>query len=559
MLARRRRAPADATAGATAAWPPPSTPAAERSSRTARRSTPTVRSPSAAAGSSTLADAVRDARRRSSTRPRFAAGARAFVDGLRRATARIQRGLRLQVVPLHRRLPGHGRRGPAHRRRRRRRAGHRARRRGDPASIVLHGNAKTDDELEPRRRAGVGTIVVDGWDDIDAARARMRLRPAAGAAAGDPRGRRADPGRDLHRAPRLEVRPLPRRGAHAPSTDMRASDRFEVRGLHLHIGSQILDRRAFAEAVEAVAGLGDVRRVRRRRRTRRPLHRTTRHPPSVEEYLDTITAAAADAPAADAAQLWIEPGRSLVAQSAVTLYRVVTVKRGDPTFVAVDGGIADNLEASTYVGHPVRRRRSPTGSGRRLARRAGRPAVRVRRPVRLRPAAARTRRSGDVVAVPMTGAYTYTLAQQLQRCPAPAGASSSRRIGRPRTPRDVRAHRARRGASRRPDLTPTSTGPAPHGAARPVALPRRLRPGWPRGSSCRRRRRASGRSRRTRPAMQKKATAAAISAGSPIRRIGVRSPYSSSCEQRRRRPDPARGHGVAGDAGRRRSRPPSPG
>ena len=50
------------------------------------------------------------------------------------------------------------------------------------------------------------------------------------------------------------------------------------------------------------------------------------------------------------AELWIEPGRSLVAHAAVTLYRVVTVKHGKPTFVAVDGGIADNLEASSYVG-----------------------------------------------------------------------------------------------------------------------------------------------------------------------------------------------------------------
>ena len=49
-----------------------------------------------------------------------------------------------------------------------------------------------------------------------------------------------------------------------------------------------------------------------------------------------------------AAQLIIEPGRSMVASAAVTLYRVVTVKRGLITFVAVDGGMGDNLEVALF-------------------------------------------------------------------------------------------------------------------------------------------------------------------------------------------------------------------
>ena len=48
------------------------------------------------------------------------------------------------------------------------------------------------------------------------------------------------------------------------------------------------------------------------------------------------------------ARLYIEPGRSMIARAGLTLYRVVTVKHGDPTFVAVDGGMGDNLEVSLY-------------------------------------------------------------------------------------------------------------------------------------------------------------------------------------------------------------------
>ena len=47
-------------------------------------------------------------------------------------------------------------------------------------------------------------------------------------------------------------------------------------------------------------------------------------------------------------ELIIEPGRSMVASAAATLYRVVTVKRGARTFVAVDGGMGDNLEVALY-------------------------------------------------------------------------------------------------------------------------------------------------------------------------------------------------------------------
>ena len=48
------------------------------------------------------------------------------------------------------------------------------------------------------------------------------------------------------------------------------------------------------------------------------------------------------------AQIIIEPGRSMVAAAAATIYRVTTVKRGSITFVAVDGGMGDNLEVALF-------------------------------------------------------------------------------------------------------------------------------------------------------------------------------------------------------------------
>lgn len=91
-------------------------------------------------------------------------------------------------------------------------------------------------------------------------------------------------------------------------------------------------------------------------------------------------------------QLIVEPGRSLVARSTTTVYRVVTVKSGTPTFVAVDGGELVDL---------VRRQ---CESGDRLA--AGVP---LQDP-----------RPGDLVAMPMTGAYTHTLVNNYNAALRPA-------------------------------------------------------------------------------------------------------------------------------------------
>jgi len=125
----------------------------------------------------------------------------------------------------------------------------------------------------------------------------------------------------------------------------------------------------------------------------------------VGEYLDVLVGAAREHLPASA-RLIVEPGRSLVARAGVTLYRVITVKRGPRTFVAVDGGMADNLEVSLYGqrfeatvadrvggGEPVDLVGRHCESGDVLS--AG---VALREP-----------RVGDVIAVPATGAYCFTM------------------------------------------------------------------------------------------------------------------------------------------------------
>ena len=99
----------------------------------------------------------------------------------------------------------------------------------------------------------------------------------------------------------------------------------------------------------------------------------------------------------------------MVASAATTLYRVVTVKRGARTFVAVDGGMGDNLEVA-LVGQ-----RFEAAIADRVGTAGGEPVSVVGRhcesgDVLIDEIALPFPRVGDVLAVPVTGAYCFTMA-----------------------------------------------------------------------------------------------------------------------------------------------------
>jgi diaminopimelate decarboxylase len=216
----------------------------------------------------------------------------------------------------------------------------------DPALVVLHGNAKSDEEIAMAVEHGVGLVVVDNEDDVD------RLEAAV------PSGGSADvlvrviPGVTAathahvltgHEGSKFGLSPA---RAAPLITRIEHSPRLRMQGLHVHVGSQILDVEPFALSVAAVAQLGEF-----------PVYdlggglgaRYTwaDDPPSVADYLDALTGAAREHLPPES-QLIIEPGRSMVCESATTIYRVTTVKRGAVTFVAVDGGMGDNLEVALF-------------------------------------------------------------------------------------------------------------------------------------------------------------------------------------------------------------------
>lgn len=212
----------------------------------------------------------------------------------------------------------------------------------DPEHVLLHGNAKSDLDMQMALEAGVGMIVIDNSDDVDrlerlaSGRRRVLLRvnpavPGETHAAMDTGSPEAKFGVSLEEAPALIER-------------IRSS--LDLLGLHVHIGSQLLDLEGFGKAAEALAALGDF-----------PVYdlggglgiayRPGERAPSIADYAEA-TVRALHEHLDPEAQLIVEPGRSVVGRSIVTLYEVITVKRGRLTHVAVNGGMGDNLEPMLY-------------------------------------------------------------------------------------------------------------------------------------------------------------------------------------------------------------------
>lgn len=303
-----------------------------------------------------------------------------------------------------------------------------ARAAGIPADrLVLHGNNKSTEELRVALADGVGRIVVDSFDELD----RISALVAAGVAVATPELYvRITPGVEAHThefvrtgqddskfgfsmASGAAEQVIEAIGEHAD---------LELVGLHMHIGSQVFDAHFFELAVEVVApffhrfdlpelsvggGLGVA-------------YVAGEHAPTITQWAHAITSACTAA----GIRAWVtaEPGRAIVADAAVTLYDVGTIKDlpGIRTYVSVDGGMSDNprpvLYGSGYEAFlprsvQARRDRTVTVVGKHcetgdvIVRDARVPADLV---------------VGDVLATPVTGAYGHAMGSNYNRVPRPA-------------------------------------------------------------------------------------------------------------------------------------------
>jgi diaminopimelate decarboxylase len=140
-------------------------------------------------------------------------------------------------------------------------------------------------------------------------------------------------------------------------------------------------------------------------------------PPSISDYIGSLVDAA-HAAFGPGKRLLIEPGRALVANSTVTLYTVQTVKRNVSTWVAVDGGMSDNLRPMLYGS------KYEVALAGRMSARGGEACVLAGKHCESGDVIARgvlldDPRPGDVIVTPATGAYGHAMANNYNGVPRP--------------------------------------------------------------------------------------------------------------------------------------------
>lgn len=293
----------------------------------------------------------------------------------------------------------------------------------DPSRIVMHGNAKSVDELRDANAVGVGRIVVDSLMEI-AHLACQAQRPQQVLI-------RVTPDIDIHGHAAVTTGvtdqkfgfTLGGRDLDEAIRRIRNQPMLNLVGLHCHIGSQVSDPELYGESVRRlIAAMADIRSEHGVTLTELNIggghgipYLTGDRELDLPAFADLVEDALDWSCARQRfprPRIVVEPGRAISARAGVTLYRVVAVKSkpGARTFVVVDGGMSDNPRVELYGAkytvalanrHALGSKQTVTIAGRHCE--SGDEIARdVQLPNDIHP--------GDLLAVAVTGAYHHSMA-----------------------------------------------------------------------------------------------------------------------------------------------------
>ncbi|MEX0875415.1 MAG: diaminopimelate decarboxylase [Actinomycetota bacterium] len=303
-----------------------------------------------------------------------------------------------------------------------------------PARIAVHGNNKSSQELREALEAGVGRIVVDSFQELELLReltkeldveARILLR--------------VTPGVEAHTHDYLTTGVEDTKfGFTIGEVAMRAidmaarSDRIELVGLHSHIGSQILQIEPFVEVARVMVRFLD----EARRKTALTLseldlggglgiaYQPGDEVPRVEDLAKVVTetvASEAESLGTPVPTIKVEPGRSVIGPAMLTLYTAGTVKDipGGRRYVAVDGGMSDNIRPALYQARytflSATRPDAPHDTPSAIAGRLCETGDILGRDIALPDV-----RAGELLACAATGAYAYAMSSNYNKQLRPA-------------------------------------------------------------------------------------------------------------------------------------------
>ena len=297
---------------------------------------------------------------------------------------------------------------------------------GVPASsCVLHGNNKSLDELRMAIAAGIDHIVVDSFDEID----RIEKLHADGL----PVVRvqlRITPGVHVHTHEYVSTGQddskfgfnLNNGDAHKAIARAQSSAAIDLIGIHCHIGSNVFAVDNFAEASKVMVDLFSTLNL-----SELTLggglgvaYTENEEAPTIGQWAEVLQLATQSLPAGS--NVSVEPGRSIVASAGVTVYTVGTVKPVDGirTYISVDGGMSDNprpvLYGSGYEAFdPARMSADRTDSARIVGKHCESGDILVESA-----AVAPNVSVGDLLVMPVTGAYGYSMASNYNKVMRPA-------------------------------------------------------------------------------------------------------------------------------------------
>jgi diaminopimelate decarboxylase len=275
-----------------------------------------------------------------------------------------------------------------------------------PERLYLHGNAKSEAELEMALEAGIGTVVIDNENDADrlvGGGPRLLIRVVPGVEA------------DTHE--HILTGQAGSKFGMAPDAARALAERMEVVGLHMHIGSQLRSLDPYRRAIAALARVGDFD-VYDLGGGLGVSYLPGDEVPAPEEWVNGVVAAA-HAELGAGKSLVLEPGRALVANAGVTLYRVESVKPGaaGERIVAVDGGMSDNLRPMLYGAAYDAALADRIGAGGSACTVVGKHCESG--DVLVRDVELPDPRPGDVLVTPVTGAYGHAMANNYNGVPRP--------------------------------------------------------------------------------------------------------------------------------------------
>lgn len=308
-----------------------------------------------------------------------------------------------------------------------------------PQKLVFHGNNKSLMELQMAVQHDVGRIVVDNLLEMD-----MLERVAAEAGKQVTVLVRVTPGIDPHthrfiRTGQADTKfGLNIRNGYALEGVQRAlaSPHLVLKGIHCHVGSQLLDTEAQERATKIMVDFMHTLR-KRLGYTVEDLnigggmgirYIESHKPPSFDEYAERIVntlTAHLDKRNLPYPTLLQEPGRSLIGEAGLTLYTVGAIKQvpihqppGTRTYVAVDGGMSDNprpqLYDAVYTALVANKANQPANTVVTIAGKHCETDILIRNVAIAQP------EPGDILAVPSTGAYNYAMSSNYNRFPRPA-------------------------------------------------------------------------------------------------------------------------------------------